>query len=234
MTIDHDELRRLLGGYLLGGLDDGDTDRLDAHLLTCDDCRAELDRLAAVPELLRSLPRAESPAAVAPGARPSAARIEGLLGQMRLVTARERRRSLTRRLAVAAAVLLIVAISGGLIRSRDDAPAPNPRAAASPSQRIVVASFEAAEGSGLTGEAVLTGKTWGVSVDLAVQKLAGEGPFVCQVEGGEGSIEQAAMWGPTPSGNARVTGASSIQLGNVSVVLVKDKNGHVLGAAHLN
>ena len=44
---EHDELRRLLGGYLLGGLDDADTERLDAHLRDCDDCRAELDMLAA-------------------------------------------------------------------------------------------------------------------------------------------------------------------------------------------
>ncbi|WP_211277863.1 zf-HC2 domain-containing protein, partial [Couchioplanes caeruleus] len=54
MIPDHDELRRLLGGHLLGGLDDADTDRLDAHLLDCDDCRAEVERLGRVPELLRS------------------------------------------------------------------------------------------------------------------------------------------------------------------------------------
>ena len=49
-TSEHDELRRLLGGYLLGGLDEADTDRLDAHLRDCDDCRGELDILAPVPE----------------------------------------------------------------------------------------------------------------------------------------------------------------------------------------
>ncbi|AGL14082.1 zf-HC2 domain-containing protein [Actinoplanes sp. N902-109] len=235
MSVDHDELRRLLGGYLLGGLDDGDSDRLDAHLLTCDACRAELDRLAAVPELLRALPRAQGPATIAPGARPSQVRIEGLLSRMRSENARERRRLLVRRLAVAAAVLLVAAVSGSLVlnRERSDPPA-RPQAAPSQSQPRVVASFEAAAGSGLTGEAVLTGKTWGVEVNLTMHQLAGEGPFVCQVRTGGGRSEQAAIWGPTPSGNAKVTGASSIQLPNVSIVAVTDTAGHVLGTARLN
>ena len=43
---EHGSLHRLLGGYLLGGLDEADTDRLDEHLRDCADCRAELDRLA--------------------------------------------------------------------------------------------------------------------------------------------------------------------------------------------
>jgi hypothetical protein len=234
MSTDHDELRRLLGGYLLGGLDDSDTDRFDAHVLNCDECRSELDRLAAVPELLRALPRSDGPAAVGPGARPSQARIEGLLGRMRSENARQRRRATARRLAVAAAVLLIAAITGGLVLNRNHQPAPVPQAAPSQSQPIVVANFEAADGSGLTGEAVLTGKTWGVSIDLTMRKLAGQGPFVCQVRNGDGRTEQAAVWGPTPSGNARVTGASSIQLRNVSIVSVTDTAGHVLGTARLN
>ncbi|GAA2491499.1 zf-HC2 domain-containing protein [Winogradskya humida] len=244
MSTDHDELRRLLGGYLLGGLDEADTDRLDEHLLTCDECRAELDRLAPVPELLRAFPKAP-PVAVAPGARPSPARVESLLGRMRAERSRDRRRQ-GRRLAVAAAVLLVAAISGGLVISRDNdetvpraAPAQtsqtNQTNQTSPaSQPQVTAAFEAADGSGLTGEAVLTGKTWGVSVDLIVQKLAGDGPFVCQVRNGDGRIEQAAMWGPTPSGNAKVTGASSIQLRSVTDIAVSDSSGHLLGTAHVN
>ena len=46
MSDDHDEIRRLLGGYLLGGLDEADTDRVDAHLRDCDECRTELERLS--------------------------------------------------------------------------------------------------------------------------------------------------------------------------------------------
>jgi anti-sigma factor RsiW len=234
MSADHDDLRRLLGGYLLGGLDDTDTDRLDAHLLHCDECRAELDRLAPVPELLRSLENAP-PVAVAAGTRPSPARIESLLGRMRAERTRDRRRTLGRRLAAVAAAVLLVAGAVGFIVSRDqdETPVPPPIAAA-PSQPLVTAVFEPSDGSGLAGQAVLTGKTWGVSIDLQVSKLSGAGPFVCRVSNADGQVEQAAIWGPTPSGNAKVTGASSIQLRNVSAVAVADTEGHVLGTAHLN
>ena len=233
MTAGHDELRRLLGGYLLGGLDDADTDRLDAHLLDCDECRAELERLARVPELLRSLENA-LPVAVAPGSRPSPARIEGLLARMRAERSHDRRRGLGRRLAAVAAAVLVVAAGIGVLVTRDGDPPAGPPPIAAPSQPAVTAVFEASDGSGLAGQAVLTGKTWGVSVDLTVSKLPGRGPFVCRVSKADGTVEQAAIWGPTPSGNAKVTGASSIQLRNVSAVAVTDHDGHVLGTAHLN
>ena len=234
MTAEHEELRRLLGGYLLGGLDDADTDRLDAHLLGCDECRAELDRLAPVPDLLQSLER-EQP--VAAGSRPSPARIESLLARMRAEQARENRRGLGRRLAAVAAAVLVVAAGIGVIATRDEDPAVVPPPVAAPSRpavTAVTAVFEAEDGSGLAGQAVLTGKTWGVSVDLTVSKLRGRGPFVCRVRNADGTVEQAAIWGPTPSGNAKVTGASSIQLRNVSAVAVADNDGHVLGTARLN
>ena len=233
MSADHDDLRRLLGGYLLGGLDSTDTDQVDAHLLICDECRAELDRLAPVPELLRSLDDAR-PVTVAAGSRPSPARIEGLLARMRAERSRERRRSSGRRLGVAAAALLVVAGGVAVLAARDqDTPQPTPPTTA-PSQPVVIAVFEPADGSGMAGQAMLTGKTWGVSVDLALSKLPGRGPFVCKVSKADGTQEQAAIWGPTPSGNAKVTGASSIQLRNVSAVAVADHDGHVLGTAHLN
>jgi anti-sigma factor RsiW len=229
---DHDELRRLLGGYLLGGLDDADTDRLDAHLLECESCRAELERLAPVPELLRSL---EHTAPIAAGTRPSAARVEELLGRMRAEQAQDQRRSRGRRLLAVAAAVLIVAAGIGVIVSRDSAPPAGRPPVAAPSQPAVIAVFEPAAGSGLAGHAVLTGKTWGVSVDLTVSKLpGGGGPFVCRVSKTDGTMEQAMIWGPTPSGNAKVTGASSIQLRNVSTIAVADHEGHVLGTARLN
>jgi anti-sigma factor RsiW len=225
----HDELRRLLGGYLLGGLDDADNERLDAHLLHCDECRAELDRLAPVPDLLQNL---ETAAPIPLGTRPSAARIESLLGRMRAERARARRRSI-RLLAAAAAVVLVAAVAVGVTYTRDGGtPAPPPQAV--PSQQLVTAVFEPAPGSGLAGQAVLTGKTWGVSIDLNVSKLRGRGPFVCQVRNTAGVVEQAMTWGPTPTGNAKVTGASSIQLRNVSAVAVADRSGHVLGTARLD
>lgn len=233
MSAEHDELRRLLGGYLLGGLDETDVDRLDAHLRDCDDCRTELEQLAAVPELLQRLPDAQRVGAagahtpVSLSARPSPENIESLLRKMRAERSRENRMARVRWLAAAAVVLVAAAIGFGVIRGNHQKGTP----LVLPSPQLVTAQFEPAEGSGLTGQAVLTPKVWGVSVSLDVTKLHGEGPFLCQVRDVKGAVEQAAIWGPTPTGNAKVIGASSIQLRNVSAVTVADRNGHILGTA---
>lgn len=234
MSADHEESRRLLGGYLLGGLDAADTERLDAHLPHCDECRDELDRLAPVPELLRSLENA-APLTVAAGTRPSPARIESLLAKLRAERSQARRRTLGRRLTAAAAAAVLV-VGGAIVVvavwNPERTPTTPPTAASSPP--LVTADFEPAAGSGMSGRAVLTGKTWGVSIDLNVSRLPGRGPFVCRVSDAGGLVEQAAIWGPTPSGNAKVTGASSIQLRNVQAVAVADRDGHLLGTARLN
>jgi anti-sigma factor RsiW len=235
---DHDELRRLLGGYLLGGLDEVDTDRLDAHLRDCDECRLELERLAAVPELLQRLPdvqRADGGAvATAPalpiGTRPTPERIESLLGKMRAERSRDQRIARVRWLAAAAIVLVAAAIGFGVVTADRGERQP----LVLPSQELVSAQFESAVGSGLSGQAVLTPKTWGVSVSLDVSQLEGDGPFKCEVHTSGGQVEQAAIWGPTPSGEAKVIGASSIQVRNVSAITIADRNGHVLGTAELS
>ena len=236
MSADHDELRRLLGGYLLGGLDEADTDRLDAHLRDCDTCRDELDRLAPVPELLQRLPDAQRAAGsdaqppISMSARPTPENIEGLLRRMRVERSRENRAARVRWLAAAAVVLVAAAIGFGVIRGNRQNQPPQ----SIPSPQLVTAQFEPAEGSGMTGQAVLTPKQWGVSVALDVSKLRGEGPFKCEVRSTGGDVEQAAIWGPTVSGNAKVIGASSIQLRNVSSVSVADRDGHLLGTADVD
>ncbi|MCO8273431.1 zf-HC2 domain-containing protein [Actinoplanes sp. TRM 88003] len=238
MSTDHDELHRLLGGYLLGGLDETDTDRLDAHLRDCDRCRDELDRLAAVPELLRRLPEAEradddddvAAAPISMSARPSQANIDGLLRRMRAERSRQSRMAGFRWLAAAAVVLVAVAVGIGVLRGSREERQPQ----VLPSPELVTAQFQAAQGSGLAGQAVLTPKTWGVSVSLDVSKLTGDGPFHCHVRGSSGQVEQAMVWGPTPSGNAKVIGASSIQLRNVQRIEVQDGAGHLLGTADVD
>ena len=233
MSAEHDELRRLLGGYLLGGLDESDTDRLDAHLRDCDDCRAELDRLAAVPELLKTLPDAQRAGGDGPQppigltARPSAENIEGLLRKLRAERTRETRAARVRWLAAAAVVLVAAAIGFGVVRGTHPTGTPQPL----PSPQLITAAFEPAPGSGMAGEATLTPKLWGVSISIEVTRLTGHGPFVCQVRDHADGRQQAAIWGPTPSGNAKVIGASSFQLRDVSSVVVADQAGNVLGTA---
>ncbi|WP_426506295.1 anti-sigma factor family protein [Dactylosporangium sp. McL0621] len=223
MTAGHDAVRRLLGAYVLGGLDDTDQHTVDAHLSTCAECRTEVGRLAAVPELLQRLPGGPG----APLEPPSRAGLDAFL-----------RRARPRRLPVVAlaAVCVALAVLAGVLAVRRPASAPAPRAAASPSASAspgTVVEFEAAGGSGLSGRATLSPRQWGVSVSIELAGLPGEGPFTMQVLGRGGQSEQAACWGRTQTAQARVTGASSIQLANVDSVQVADHDGHLLGSARL-
>ncbi|MER7278879.1 zf-HC2 domain-containing protein [Dactylosporangium sp. NPDC000244] len=225
MTAGHDAVRRLLGAYVLGGLDDTDQDTVDAHLSTCAECRGEVGRLAAVPELLQRLPNGPG----APLEPPSRAGLDAFL-----------RRARPRRLPVmilAAACLVLAVLVGLLAVSRPESSSPPPQAGASPSASAnpgTIVEFEAAAGSGLSGRATLSPRQWGVSVSLELAGLPGEGPFTMQVLGRGGQSEQAACWGRTQTAQARVTGASSIQLANVDSIQVADHDGHLLGSARLS
>ncbi|MEV6924269.1 zf-HC2 domain-containing protein [Dactylosporangium sp. NPDC051485] len=222
MTAGHDAVRRLLGAYVLGGLDDADQSTVDAHLSGCAECRAEVGRLAAVPELLQRLPAGDC-ATLEP---PSRAGLDAFLRR-----ARPRRLPVVA-LAAACAVLAIVAVVLAL-RPKPEAPPVAQATASASGPAPTVVQFEAASGSELSGRALLTPKQWGVSVSLELAGLPGDGPFVMRVLDRGGQAEQAACWGRTSSAQARVTGASSIQLVNVGSIQVADYDGHLLGSAHI-
>ncbi|WP_436524437.1 zf-HC2 domain-containing protein [Actinoplanes sp. HUAS TT8] len=231
---EHDSLHRLLGGYLLGGLDETDTDKLDAHLHDCAECRAELDRLAPVPEMLQHLPDARHmggdlpPLTVAPTARPSPQNIENLLGRMRAEKTRETRVSRTRWL-VAASVAVIAAGAigyGVLVNTGGGTPVSPPVAV-----QNITANFQAADGSGMAGQATLIKKAWGVQVSLNMTGMAGKGPFFCIVKRADGTQEQAAVWGETPEHTAKVDGSSSFTATDVTTILINDAEGKLLGSA---
>ncbi|SDT72052.1 zf-HC2 domain-containing protein [Actinoplanes derwentensis] len=235
---EHGSLHRLLGGYLLGGLDEADTEKLDEHLHDCADCRAELDRLAPVPEMLQHVPDARNLAggaalAVGPTARPSPQNIEGLLGRMRAEKYKETRVNRVRWLAAASVTLIAAAAIGyGVMTNTGQTPGTqNPPVVALPSP--VSAQFQPAPGSGLTGAAAVVPKKWGVEVSLAVTRMSGNGPFLCLVRMKDGSTQQAAAWGDTADGEAKLTGASSAQMSDVAAILITDRDGKVLGTASM-
>ncbi|WP_433793151.1 anti-sigma factor family protein [Actinoplanes sp. CA-252034] len=232
---DHQTLHRLLGGYLLGGLDETDTELLDAHLADCAECRAELDRLSSVPEMLQKMPDARhlgggAALAVSPAARPSSQNIETLLSRMRAEKFKETRVNRMRWLSVAAVTLFAAAgVTYGIFANGN--PPNDPVAQPTASVQLIDARFQPAPGSGLTGEAKLTPKKWGVEVSLDVTRISGNGPFLCLVRNRSGQTEQAAVWGGTPDGEAKLTGASSTQATDVEAILITDKDGKVLGTA---
>ncbi|GGN70598.1 hypothetical protein GCM10010112_37250 [Actinoplanes lobatus] len=232
---EHGALHRLLGGYLLGGLDEADTDRLDEHLHDCAECRAELDRLSPVPEMLQSLPDARhlgggAALAVSPTARPSPQNIENLLSRMRQQKFKETRVNRVRWLAAASVTLIAAAAIGyGIMTNTGEGTPTGPEAL--PSVQLISARFQPAPGSGLTGQASITPKKWGVEVGLDVSRMSGNGPFLCLVRTKSGTTEQAAAWGDTLDGQAKLIGASSVKAAEVDAILITDRDGKVLGTA---
>jgi hypothetical protein len=210
----HVTVRLLLGAYLLGGLDEADERRVDAHLRTCLECRDRLRHLDAVPPLLHLLPAGMPEVATA---MPPPAPLKNLLQRVRA----GRRRARLRLVAAALVTALLVGAGFALALHRPAQPK------AQPGTTVHLAGAS-------TGEAVLTRKTWGVSIVIHLAGLPPTGPYVLHVVGRDGHDEQAAAWGPTPSGGANVTGASSIQLTNVRQVRITGGRGEVLATATLN
>jgi hypothetical protein len=113
-TWDCTDARPSLGVYVLGAIDPAERALVDAHLLTCRDCRDELAGLAGLPALLArvnpdeiSRIRADDTVRTVTEDRPP----EELLGTVLDLAAARRRRNRWRFAAAAAAV---VAIAGGL------------------------------------------------------------------------------------------------------------------------
>ena len=113
-TWDCTEARPSLGVYVLGAIDPAERTLVDAHLLTCRDCRDELAGLAGLPALLArvnpdeiSRIRADDTVRAVADDRPPGE----LIGTVLDLAAARRRRTRWRFAAAAAAV---VAIAGGL------------------------------------------------------------------------------------------------------------------------
>lgn len=111
-TMDCAEARISIGAYVLGSIDPAERALVDAHLGTCQECRAELAGLAGLPALLSRVSAEEVIELTGDPAPPPS---EELLGSvLDLVSARRRRRRWrTAGLSAAAAVVIGIAGFGG-------------------------------------------------------------------------------------------------------------------------
>lgn len=212
----HARLRELLGPYVLGSLDPDDRAHLETHLAACDTCRDELALYAGIPALLRA-----GAATSAPVETPDAA-LGAAVGALR-----SRRRRRWQLLAAAAVIVLVAGLGAApaVIRGPDQPPATN----------LTLTAPTAGGASGASGEASLSARPWGTSVDLVVRGLPPDGPFVAWLVSADGEPQQAATWASTDSGEAQVTGAVALTPREVSFVRVTDLHGDlVLFAATVN
>jgi hypothetical protein len=159
-----------LGVYVLGAADNAERRRLEAHLPGCQECQAELSRLAPLPGLLARIPESARDATPSPGRQ---------AGQPRRALAHGRTRW---RWAVAAAASVAAAVSGGLwLAAGGHQAAPLTLTGSNPATHVSVT-------------ATLTATSWGTSIQLQVRGAPENVECRLVVRSRSGSTEVSGAW----------------------------------------
>jgi hypothetical protein len=208
-----------LGVYLVGALDPAEQAAVDEHLQGCPQCRAELAELAALPSMLDQLTIEDitaEPVAlpddlfdrVAARARADA-EDEARAGRRRV--GRARRVAL---LAVAAvmAVLVAVGITVGTLGTHGQP-----------------AGFTHTSQAGIRMHVTLASQTSGTGLRVTVSGLPGNERCRLIAVSKDGSRDLAGSWWATYSGQAQVTGSTSIPRAELSrLVLLGTQGQHLV------
>lgn len=200
---DHETYRELTAGFVLGVLDPMERRDFEAHMAKCSECRRDVASFAPIPSLLS---RADH-LAIEPLPQAVADRAAARARAEWSALARSRR---WWRLAAAAAALIAVAVAAVALFS----------GSAGPSATVL-----AIESPIVTGEVTIDARTWGTAVHLELEGLPQRDRYVAWVVDDGGNRQQAATWGPTPTGAARLDGASSTPTDRVTAVVVTDATG---------
>lgn len=212
----HDELRTLLGPYVLGGLSAADRALVETHLRECAACREQLAELTPVRFVLdRTHPWIIDDE----GGQPSADVPVDQFAVRRLLARANadqttRPRGTGRRWLIAAAVILLVVV-GGFFSSQLVGPA-------APTTSVAVLQTD----SHASGEVTVMERAWGTALHLEAAGLTYKGQLTLEVQAKDGHRETAATWGQTPSGTCKVDGATSIAPSAIRAVRVVDAAGH--------
>lgn len=204
-----------LGAYLLGGLDAADREAFEAHLGHCAACREELAGLEKLPVLLDALPVPDAVALTVVStltAAPDTPAPATLLARLARRRRTSRRRWAALVGAAAAACLAVGLLAGPLL---DRPPQPD-------------ATYSVQSGGGLQFSIDLARKTWGTELAVNGSSLPQDGTLSLWVRDRAGGEDRACAWTATPSGRARVTGATPIQLGSISSVELRDGTQHTV------
>jgi hypothetical protein len=210
------ETHRLLGAYLLGGLEPADITAFEWHLESCAECRQELDELASLPALLDAVPVSD---AVALTGVAAAAPARGLQEEAGAQTAPKRlldelaarRRKVRHRWSAVVAAAATACLTAGVLAG----PLLNPPAEPD-------ASYSVQTGEGLQFTVGLVKKTWGTELAVDGRSLPADGTFSLWVKDRDGGEDRACAWTATPSGRVRITGATPVQLTSIASVEMRD------------
>jgi anti-sigma factor RsiW len=218
MTCD-DDVRLLLGAYILGGLSDEDHRTFAAHLRTCPHCQVEAAQLSGLPRLLDlvddPLEAAQPGQSLSdPGPEPGAV----LLAEVR----RERRRRRIRLLAAACVLGLAMLGIGWYVGARIATPTRPP---------TTQLSAVAEPGSSAQVEFGLVSRQWGTQLEVAATSLPTQGQLGLWIVDASGQAVRVATWNAIPAGRATLTAACATPTAEIRVVQVRLDTGQALATA---
>jgi len=197
-TWDCAEARPSLGVYVLGAIDPAERGLVDAHLVTCRDCRDELAGLAGLPALLaRVNPDEISRICADDAVRPMASDgpPEELLGTVLDLAQARRRRNRWRYLSAAAAV---VVIAGGLFAGLRSATSTTITNTVPVALSNGAGSWETANGAnqatGVTGTVAYAQQLWGNSFQVQVDNIPAGTTCELWVVHPDGTRPEVAAW----------------------------------------
>lgn len=204
----HDELREWAGAYALGALDPDDRRTFERHLRVCERCAEDVNAFAPIPGLLAhveltDLHEASPETADAIGRR-------AIDEDVALRSSRNRWRAAA--IGIAAAALFVVSAAAVIRVVDDDAPVP-PRVSAT------VTASQATSSEIATSE-----RNWGTEITVRADGLPSRSTYQLWGVDQRGRWSVAATWGPTPTGRASVTGATSLPTSTLERVVVTSED----------
>lgn len=209
--------------YVLGALEPGERRDFEAHLATCDRCRASVAELAAMPSLLtRAQPWFEEG-----GVDSARAEVGPPANLVSLVEAREAKRHRTARrritlVAVGAAAVLALGI-GIPLAMTPSVPTPD-----------AVVALEPVDDSPITASVSLDSVAWGTNISMTCDYPAaaypgtGGGTYTLVVTAASGETEHVGTWTAVPGKTITLDAATSFPLDEIASVSMVDSDGEVV------
>ena len=236
-----------LGVYLLGALEPEERSTFESHLYGCDQCRAELVRLAPLPGLLNQIavtdfeettelpPVTDEPAALEPASEPVVAPVLEPPRPMVIDSPQETRRAAdptpARRrwlIAAAAAVVLVLTVGGILTYEGLSGPT-TPQA-----HTVTWSAVDPV--SGIHADAQLTERPWGTDIKVSMSNVSGSKKCRLVVKAKYGYrdrtdpyAETAGWWIYGDNTDDNIPGSTSIDLASIYRLEIMDGDTMLIG-----
>jgi RNA polymerase sigma-70 factor (ECF subfamily) len=213
-----DPFEQFDGAYVLGALSAREAEEFELHLLTCAGCRARVDELSGLPDLMMGLP--EHAFAVADPPPPA-----GLLLELQRAVRAERRRRRIYTGAVAAVVAaVLVVVTAVLARPAPSVPG------ATLANSVAMTPLRPAP---IHIQAALTSVQWGTKIDLRctydyTTGASSATTYVLVVTDRAGVSQSAGTWRVTPGRVTSFSGGTSLAVADIRSVQVDLSDGTAL------